>query len=180
MLRNLVAALLYLVTGHAFASVLLEQHEPTVVYTGTSTVPAKPYYSRMTTKKERQVQVPAGAFQGLSLNSRLPLQSTQLMVGRPDMMVVDGLVSPLFVMGMDETSMQWYAKAAAGLASMNARGIIVQANNAADWRRFEQMASDNGTPVMLLDGDSLAEGYQIKTYPMVLVSPALAEDYSSE
>lgn len=172
-------AVLFLSAG-AQANTLIVQQQPTVVYTGPRTVSAQPYYNRIkTTGQSGPVleSVPAGAGAGagaLALEERLPLSSTQLMVGQPAIKTVPGLTTPLFVMGMDEVSLNWFSRAAQGLADIGARGLVVQANHVASWRELQRRARDIGIDVMLLDGDSLAQGYGIRTYPMVLMSPELA------
>jgi len=83
-------------------------------------------------------------------------------------------------MGMDEVSLNWFSRAAQGLAEIGARGLVVQANQLANWKELQNRARDIGIDLMLLDGDSLAQGYGIRTYPMVLMSPALAGKGSHE
>ena len=156
---------------------LVIQRQPTVVYEGLSTVVATRYYKRM----ERQdtelstVEAPAGA--GVtSVDQQLPLSTPALKVGRPTMQVQEGQVVPLFVMGMDSVSLNWFSEAAPGLAEIGARGVVVQAERRSDWLTLQQQAKRLGIDLMLLSGASLAAGYDIDTYPIVIVSPALAEE----
>lgn len=180
-ISGLFTAVLFLSAG-AQANTLVVQQQPTVVYTGPRTVSAQPYYNRIKTTGESGPvleSVPAGAG-ALALEERLPLSSTQLVVGRPAIKTVPGLTTPLFVMGMDEISLNWFSRAAQGLADIGARGIVVQVNHLAAWREFQHRARDIGIDLMLLSGDSLAQGYGIHTYPTVLMSPALAGERSVE
>ena len=96
-------------------------------------------------------------------------------MGQPALQTVPGLVTPLFVMGMDAVSLTWFARAAQGLADIGARGLVVQADQLAPWKALQTQARDIGIDLMLLEGDSLAQGYGLTTYPTVLVSPALAQ-----
>ena len=181
---GLFTAVLFLGVG-AQASTLIVQQQPTVVYTGPNTVSAQPYYNRIKTTGESGSVLgaaPPRAGAGvlalaLALEDRLPLSSTQLVVGQPAIKTVPGLTTPLFVMGMDEVSLNWFGRAAQGLADIGARGLVVQANHVESWRELQHRARDIGIDLMLLDGDSLAQGYSIRTYPVVLMSPELAGAY---
>lgn len=152
------------------------QQQLTVVYAGPNTLPAQPYYRRLKTKAKSEPAMgsaPAGAGV-LALGQRLPLSSTQLTVGQPAMQIVPGLVTPVFVMGMDEASLTWFTLAADGLTDIGARGVVVQASRLDHWRALQQQARSIGIDLMLMQGDALASGYGIRTYPMVLMSPELA------
>ena len=181
MMRPSLCLLLLALSTLTQAQDLVIQRQPTVVYEGHSTVVATRYYKRM----ERQdtepsnVEAPAGA--GVtSMAQQLPLISSALQVGRPTMQVQDGQVVPLFVMGMDSVSLNWFREAAQGLADMGARGVVVQAERRSDWLSLQQQAKRLGIDLMLLPGESLAAGYDIDTYPIVIVSPALAEEDAGE
>ena len=71
-------------------------------------------------------------------------------------------------------------RAAADLADINARGVVVQADRPVEWQRLQQHAAALGIDLMLLDGDSLADGYRISTYPVVIVSPQRATAMSDQ
>lgn len=157
------------------------QRQPIVVHDGPSTVMAQRYYRRLQGRSQVQepVVTPSGAGV-VALQERLPLKPQQLRVGSPDLRVQEGLVTPLFLMGMDRVSLAWFDRAAQGLSDVGARGVVVEASDTNDWRSLQQHASDLGIPLMLLDGDAMAEGYQVSTYPVVFVSPALAREYLRE
>ena len=163
------------------AGPLIVRHEPIVVYEGRSTMPAQTFYKRLQRKAAGSgtIETPDDAGVRL-LEDSLPLSPTQLRVGRPELTSVPGLVTPLFVMGMDEVSLNWFSRAAEGLADLGARGLVVQADNRTAWQALKARAQDVGIDLMLLAGDSLAEGYGIDTYPMVLMSPALAGQGTDE
>ena len=169
-------AALLIVSATVQAESLLVQRQPTVVYEGRNTIPAHPYYRRLKRKDAAgtRVAVPDGV--GVRpLEQRLPLSSTRLAPGPPGVHTAAGLFTPIFVMGMDEASLTWFALAAAGLADIGARGVVVQANRLDHWRALQQQARTIGIELMLMQGDSLAQGYGIRTYPVVLMSPALAQ-----
>lgn len=154
---------------------LTGQRQPIVVYEGRSTILATPYYTRLQKgpRTARDIAKPEGI--GVQpLANQLPLTPTQLSPGRPNMQTVPGLVTPLFVMGMDAASLSWFGRAAKGLAAMGARGVVVQAARHSDWLALKTQAREAGIDLMLLHGDSLALGYGIRTYPVVLVSPEQA------
>lgn len=180
-MRPSVCGLLFVLSALTHAQELVIQRQPAVVYEGLSTVVATRYYKRM----ERQdtmpssVEAPEGA--GVtSMDQQLPLTSSALKAGRPTLQVQEGQVVPLFVMGMDSVSLNWFSEAAQGLAEIGARGVVVQAERRSDWLTLQQQAKQLGIDLMLLSGASLAAGYDIDTYPIVIVSPALAEEDAGE
>jgi len=174
--RGFLAAPL-VATAMVQAQTLILQQPPTVVYEGRSTISAQPYYQRLQSKEPvtgATVTAPDGAGI-LALEDRLPLSPTQLQVGPPTMKTIPGLTTPLFIMGMDERSLNWFSRAAKGLSDISARGIVVQATQRSGWRDLHSRAREAGIALMLLDGDAIAQGYRINTYPTVLMSPELAQ-----
>jgi integrating conjugative element protein (TIGR03765 family) len=180
-MRLKVAVLLYLISAAVLANELISRRQPVVVYESQSTVSAWPYYKRLEQGSQfnNQVDVPEGA--GIKpMAEQLPLMTAKLRVGKPEMRIQEGQVIPLFIMGMDPVSLNWFSRAAEGLADIGARGVVVQAADAIEWQSLQQNAKARGIDLILLAGDSLADGYQIDTYPMVIVSPALAGEAFGE
>jgi integrating conjugative element protein (TIGR03765 family) len=169
-----------LLISAAQAEPLIAPKQPIVVYEGKSTVSTWPYFQRIQPDREsRSISMPEGSNQ-LSLADRLPLENNLLSVGQPQMKTIPGLITPLFVMGMDRVSLTWFQQAADGLVDIGARGIVVQASNKADWLDLQDRARDVGIDLMLLEGDSLAQGYGITTYPVVLLDPKMAGEGADE
>jgi integrating conjugative element protein (TIGR03765 family) len=83
-------------------------------------------------------------------------------------------------MGMDPQSLTWFQQAADGLVEIGARGIVVQASNQSDWLDLQHKARQAGIDLMLLEGDALAQGYGITTYPVILIDPKTAEEGDHE
>ncbi|PLW67778.1 DUF2859 domain-containing protein [Pseudohalioglobus lutimaris] len=172
---SLWIALLF-IPGVTHADSPLPRHQPTVVFDGRSTISAKPYYQRIEAGKgsTHQISAPKESMVIASIEDRLPITPTHIQVGTPDMKVVDGLVTPLFVMGMDDVSLRWFKEAAPGLESLGARGIVIEASNKSDWIDLKDSAAAAGIDLMLMEGDSLAQGYGVRFYPVVLVGPDVA------
>lgn len=169
-----------LLSGTAHAERVIAPKQPTVVYEAPSTIPTWPYFQRIQTDTQSShLTMPAGT-QNVSLESRLPLQTTRLSVGQPQMKTIPGLITPLFIMGMDPQSLTWFQQAAGGLIELGARGIVVQANNQSDWLDLQNKARQAGIDLMLLEGDSLAQGYGITTYPVILIDPKTAGEGDHE
>lgn len=168
--------------GTAQADTVISQQRPTIVYERRSTISAQPYYQRLKRNdrgSDAVVTTPDGA--GVqALADRLPLSPSQLRVGQPQMKSVPGLITPLFILGMDEVSLSWFGRAAQGLSEMGARGIVVQASDRSAWRALQRRAREAGIDLMLLEGDAIARGYGISTYPTVLVNPQLAGEGGHE
>jgi len=169
-----------LLISAAQAEPLIAPKQPIVVYEGKSTVSTWPYFQRIQPDTQSSnLTVPDGT-QNLSLQDCLPLQTKRLSVGQPQMKTVPGITTPLFVMGMDPQSLTWFQQAADGLVDIGARGIVVQANNKSDWLDLQHKARQAGIDLMLLEGDSLAQGYGITTYPVVLINPKTAGEGANE
>lgn len=171
---------LLLCIGTVQADTLISPQQPIVVYDGRNTLSAQPYYRRLRQPDTTPSTAPSAALTAphgagvLALADRLPLSPTSLEVGPPQMKAVPGLITPLFVLGMDEVSLTWFAQAAQGLADIGARGLVVQASDLVAWRALKRRAHATGIDLMLLEGDALAQGYGISTYPTVLLASALA------
>ena len=174
-LRTTIALLLWGMAGQA--NELVVQRQPVVVYVGSSSIVAGVYYKRLERRpvEESTAKPPEDA--GVkSLAQQLPLMPTRMKVGKPALQVQQGQVVPLFIIGMDRVSLNWFSRATDGLADIGARGVVVQAARQDEWQVLQQNAKGIGIDLMLLSGDSLAEGYKIDTYPVVIVSPELAEE----
>jgi integrating conjugative element protein (TIGR03765 family) len=177
----LYCLLLPLVSVFAQADALTVRRAPTVVYEGRSTISAKTYYQRLERGAASSSVITAPEHAGVKpLEERLPLIPTRLSVGQPSMQTQDGQIIPVFIMGMDTVSLTWFNEAADGLADIGARGVVVQADRLAHWHQLKQYAADHGIDLMLLEGESLADGYGISTYPVVIVSPQLAKQGGHE
>ena len=168
--------------GTSQADTVIGQQQPTVVYEGSSTISAGPYYQRLSAGRSRSgsdVSIPEG-MGNLALEDRLPLPTGSLRVGQPQMKAVPGLITPLFIMGMDEVSLTWFRQAADGLVDIGARGIVVQASSKSAWLDLQGRAQAAGIDLILLQGDAIARGYGINTYPTVLMGPAPAGEGADE
>ncbi len=169
--------LLCTISTAALANELTIRRQPTVVYESQSTVSAWPYYKRLERGSQFNNPIDVPEHAGIKpMAEQLPLIPSQLKVGKPDMKIQEGQVIPLFIMGMDTVSLNWFTKAAEGLAEIGARGVVVQADKQHEWQSLQGQANAMGIDLMLLAGDSLAQGYQIDTYPVVIVSPELARE----
>lgn len=168
-------ALLF-IPGVTRAESPLPRQKPTVVFEGPSTISAKPYYQRIEARKgsTHQISAPKESMVMATIEDRLPIRPTHMRVGTPDMKVVEGLVTPLFVMGMDDVSLRWFKAAAPGLESLGARGIVIEASSKSDWSGLKESAAAVGIDLMLMEGDSLAQGYGVRTYPIVFVGTDMA------
>ena len=153
------------------------QRQPVVVHEGHNTIPTQRYFKRLKREgiTESPVVPPTDAQGVLPLEQRLPLSTSRLQVGPPQMKAILGLVTPIFVMGMDDLSLNWFDRAADGLIEIGARGMVVEASRLTDWQTLKEKARNAGIDLMLLEGDALAEGYGISTYPIVLMSPELTQ-----
>jgi integrating conjugative element protein (TIGR03765 family) len=176
MQANPALVTLCLVSAGVIAEALPPPRSPRVVYEGPDTIAAQPFYPGGLDTGSAGAPMPV-APDGVGvrpLAERLPLSPAHLVAGRPHLQTVPGLVTPLFVMGMDSASLRWFDSAARGLAAIGARGLVVQAQQRADWQALRRAARAQGIDLRLMADDALAVGYGLETYPVVLMSPAQA------
>lgn len=169
------AMLLTLFGTAALANELMIQRQPTVVYESPSTISAWPYFKRLenTSKPNQGVHMPEDTDIKL-LYDEMPLIPSQLEVGKPDIKIQEGQVIPLFIMGIDRISLNWFNRNADWLISHGAKGVVVQAPNVDDWLTLYTQGRKLGIDLLLMPDDALARGYKIDTYPILIVSPELA------
>lgn len=172
---GLVLMAVSLIASNVQSATALRPHHPIVVFQSSSTVSALPFYSKLKNQDGPGTPLPRvpGEYGVTPLEQRLPLRSARLRPGPPVVKPIQGLYQPLFIMGMDTASLQWFAEAADEISEIKARGIVVQAESLAAWRQLRDLAATQGIPLMLLEGDSLAQGYAITSYPILLVPPSL-------
>lgn len=79
--------------------------------------------------------------------------------------------TPLFLVGIDPTSIAWLKQYSSKLKRLNARGYLVSVKNKHDYDYF---VTQTGWHLPPISGDSIAKAYSISHYP-VLVSDKLIE-----
>lgn len=149
--------------------------EPDVVYQGGDSIPTQPYISRVLQGRGRAPLKDLPVPEGVSpLEEALPLVPSPLTPGAPQYAIREGLIRPLFIMGMDLQSLNWLVGASLTLAELGAQGLVVEASNRQDWLALQAAASEAGIALSLFRADSLAELYGVTTYPVVFLSPTHA------
>jgi len=82
------------------------------------------------------------------------------------------LPQPIFVIGSDDMSINWFKRYQKRLKAINALGILVQVNNKTDYEQVQQIA--NGLTILPMSGDVIAHQLKIYHYPL-LISRKVAE-----
>ncbi|MEX0828148.1 MAG: DUF2859 domain-containing protein [Haliea sp.] len=148
---------------------------PDVVYRSGDSIPTQPYISRVLQGRGRAPLPDLPAPKGVrSLEEDLPLAPSPLAPGAPQYAIREGLIRPLFIMGMDPQSLDWLVGASLILAEIGAQGLVVEAPDRQDWLALQEAASEAGIALSLFRADSLAELYGVTTYPVVFLSPTHA------
>ncbi|MEM6386856.1 MAG: DUF2859 domain-containing protein, partial [Pseudomonadota bacterium] len=96
------------------------------------------------------------------------LTPTVLRRAQPYAHPVDHLTRPVFVLGMDTDSIEWFMRVAQGLAKHNAMGLVVQADSLRQWESLRNEADAIGIELQLMEDAVIASGYGIATYPVVM------------
>ena len=110
-----------------------------VIHDGTHTVPAAPYYQQIEIKTadlekaaedaRQQLATLEPINESISPRSYFPIRSAHLSLGPPKQKIVHQLPIPLFIIGMDRTSLAWFETHVEELKSIGARGVVVQADS---------------------------------------------------
>lgn len=106
-------------------------------------------------------------------DAMLPVKSQILSPGKvePRTVSMPGL-SPFFLVGADEFSLQWLRARATDLETINAAGLAVEVRTVSDLARIR--ATTPALTILPVNGDDIARRLQIKHYP-VLVTPQSLE-----
>jgi len=77
-------------------------------------------------------------------------------------------ITPLFLVGHDDESLEWLSRHAQTLQSLNASGLAVEVADAQALRRIQAAAP--GLNIWPVSGDDIAERLELEHYP-VLITP---------
>lgn len=157
------------------AQPVISTQTPKVVFDSGRTVDATRYYSRQRFSSESPKNkptlpsAPAQLALSLDLADRLPLTPQRLKPGTLRVLEVNGLVTPFFVIGMDDQSLEWFSDASDTLSAMHATGLVVEVSDRKAWFALQAHAAQRGIRLSLLNGDALATAYGFATYPTVFM-----------
>ncbi len=155
-----------------------ERPQIKVIHDGANTVPAKPYYQDIKVKqgnmdaaienaRTQLASLPTAQLQP-TMEMYFPINTTQLKVGQPSQKIIKQLTMPLFIIGMDEGSINWLKQNFLELKSIGARGVVVQAKSFKVFAELQREAITKGMIISAMPGDPLAKAYNISTYPVLL------------
>ena len=180
MWTNALGIVLGIVAASACWSQQPPRIAPEVVYRGGDSIPTQPYIARVLQGRDGasvpELPTPEGV---RPLEEDLPLAPSPLVPGAPHYLLREGMIRPLFILGMDPQSLDWLVDASLALAAIGAQGLVVEAADRRDWLALQAAASEAGIALSLFRADSLADMYGVTTYPVLILSPshaALLED----
>jgi len=149
-----------------------------VVYKGSDTISSAPFYSGIKEKtdtsalQQRKRQQNGNPY---TLRNRLPIRSELLKPGEPRI-VEQEHQQPVFVIGGDKLSRDWFTKEAPQLARIRAVGVVIALESESEWSQIQRVARHYGLIVHTVNGDAIAEAYQIDTYPTVVVGEGVLDE----
>lgn len=153
---------------------------PEVVYRGAASIATEPYIARVLQGRDGASVPELPMSEGVRpLEDELPLAPSPLVPGAPHYVLREGMIRPLFIMGMDPQSLDWLVGASLALAAIGAQGLVVGASDRQDWLALQAAANEAGISLSLFRAESLADLYAVTTYPVLVLSPthaALLED----
>ncbi|MEM9257723.1 MAG: DUF2859 domain-containing protein [Pseudomonadota bacterium] len=168
-----------LVFIEAQAQQAIPRQTPTVVQDKPGAISAAPYFQTLNSRATGGIATTVEPTTVFTLEDKLPLTPTVLRLAKPYAHPVDQLARPVFVLGMDSDSIEWFMRVAQGLAEHNAIGLVVQADGLTQWEMFRDEAAGIGIELQLMEDAVIASGYGIATYPVVMASPALLGEGAS-
>ena len=141
-----------------------------VVYKSNNTISTAPYYSAIKRKTRTSAlsTPPVTADNPHHLANRIPIRSTTLRPGEPRV-VEQAHQQPVFVMGGDVASREWFEREAAQLARMGAVGVVIALETQKEWAHIHRIARRHRLIVHAVEGDAIADAYQIDTYPTLII-----------
>ncbi len=152
-----------------------------VIYVGDNVIPAETFYSAITeiepvdnidavptaTDMLSDLPVPVTP---VSLSTYFPFETNKLSVSNPKKIEIENLFVPIFVMGIDKYSIDWFMSSIEELSKSGAQGVVVQADSYERFVKLQAYARKKGIYLNVSYGDPIAEAYGITTYPTLLVS----------
>lgn len=141
-----------------------------VVYHGAESISTAPFYLNIKRKTDTNSTVSRSQKKraGYSLEDRLPIRSGALSVG-PPRIVEQEHQRPVFIVGGDKRSLQWFAEKAPELAQLRATGIVVALESTKEWSDLQAIARRHRLVIHSVNGDAIAEAYKISSYPTVIM-----------
>ncbi len=142
-----------------------------VIYQGQNTVSTQRYYSalkqkRPPTKIESARKLPIG--QAVTLEGRLPIEPKRLVAAEPSVIEVNRLLTPVFVIGSDAQSINWLQQNGELFRDLGAVGIVAELRDMAAWRDIQSLGQQHGLRLHVLNGDAIAEAFNIEHYPVLI------------
>ncbi|MDH2184699.1 integrating conjugative element protein [Pseudomonas sp. GD03651] len=109
-----------------------------------------------------------------TLNWVLPVRSARLSPGvvQPRALSLPGM-TPLFLVGQDNTSMEWLSRHAQALQDLGANGLAVEVDDAQALRRIQTAAP--GLNIWPVSGDDIAERLELEHYPVLITPTGLVQ-----
>ncbi len=102
------------------------------------------------------------------LEGRLPIEPTRLTQAEPSVIDVEQLVTPVFIMGSDAQSIDWLQKNGETFRTLGAVGIVAELRDMATWRDIQTLGQRYGLRLHVLNGDAIAEAFNIEHYPVLI------------
>lgn len=178
MKQSVIALLLFMGALTAQADSVVGKTAPNItIFDNGKTIDAERFYSKITEKAKqaekvarntRVLNAPTIDAKPVSIESYFPFQS-DMDVGQQQVITVEKLYQPIFIIGLDEDSLGWMRENYSYLSEINAQGIVVAAKSYSDWQEIKMEAADNGINLTVLPGKSIGNVYGLDTYPALLV-----------
>ena len=156
-----------------------DKHQVISIDAGGVTVDARLYYADISRAnaaaqlsfssiKREDIRIPQPELVPMEERDFFPFTS-QMLAGRPVTLTQAHFYTPLFVIGMDEFSVQWFWQNAERLASMKAQGVVIEARRYQDFERLRADAAQSGITLNMMPIDIFPKVYGLQSYPALIV-----------
>lgn len=154
-----------------------EESDVTILHTGGPTVTALPFYRHFQKETPRvsrtelaSLRQPSRAFiRPVRLTDFFPLKTTLMRASELTIKSVPQLSGTIFIIGLDDSSIRWFEASSEHLASIGARGLVVEADSYEQFKLARKFAREVGVTLDIAQGDAIASLYKSYTYPLILV-----------
>ncbi|MBL3529434.1 MAG: integrating conjugative element protein [gamma proteobacterium endosymbiont of Lamellibrachia anaximandri] len=153
----------------------LIQASPVVIHDAGGE-PLAPYIQRMfeeepSAETERNKRTPTQGNAGQTFAPfTLPITTPEMSPGRVTLRPIDQpfMSRPLFLIGSDRVSRQWFIQNRERLSQLNAAGMLVQVDSIKDLRTMARLSEGFNLQIMPASGSDIAHELGLKHYPVLI------------
>jgi len=175
MRKILVYLLLTTASIIIFVAQNLSASESNVIYFGSNSKVIDPYFKKIRPEIENRKASVKKRKSNSILNNILPIRTPSMKVGRVTRKtnLLNNITVPTFLIGSDNTSIEWVRKHYQQLRKMGAIGMLINAETLHDLKKVA--AVSKGLKVIPKSAESVAKEMQLTAYPVLITSNSIQQ-----